>query len=131
MLSHGHLFYRRPSNSPFPYYLTNYTDSNFEWRGRMMWKILILEIFSKKTRKATTKNCPRLRCLCLNYSWEIHAISLTINSEEYHKFIITWNTRNTHVNPQSAMILNYMKQIEGKGRLTEGAILLYKHFCKI
>jgi hypothetical protein len=41
------------------------------------------ENLSKKTRKTTTKNCPRFRRLCPEYSWEIHAISLTINSERY------------------------------------------------
>ena len=37
-----------------------------------------------------------------------------------YQFIITWNTRNISVNPWSLTILNYMKQIEGRGRLTEG-----------
>jgi hypothetical protein len=37
-----------------------------------------------------------------------------------YQFIITWNTRNIPVNPRSLTILNYMKQIEGRGRLTEG-----------
>jgi hypothetical protein len=37
-----------------------------------------------------------------------------------YQFIVTWNTRNTPVNPWSLMILNYKKLIEGRGRLTEG-----------
>ena len=35
-----------------------------------------------------------------------------------YQFIITWNTRNIPVNLRSLTILNYMKQIEGRGRLT-------------
>ena len=46
MLSHGHII-PRSSNSSFPYYLTNYTENNFD-----------TEIFSKKTRKATKKTAP-------------------------------------------------------------------------
>jgi hypothetical protein len=37
----------------------------------------------KKTEKSNSKNCPRFRRLCPEYSWEIHAISLTINNERY------------------------------------------------
>jgi hypothetical protein len=42
------------------------------------------------------------------------------NQRKIYQFIISWNTRNSPVNPRSLMILNYMKQIEGRGRLTEG-----------
>jgi hypothetical protein len=44
-----------------------------------MKKKLIPENFSKKKRKATTKTAPA----SADYSWEIHAISLTINIEGY------------------------------------------------
>jgi hypothetical protein len=39
--------------------------------------------FFQKKEKSNNKNCPRFRCLCPDYSWEIHAISLTINSKRY------------------------------------------------
>jgi hypothetical protein len=48
-----------------------------------MKQILIPENVSKKTRKATAKNCPRFHRLGPDHSWEIHAISLTIKSERY------------------------------------------------
>jgi hypothetical protein len=37
----------------------------------------------KKNQKSNNKNCPRFRHLCPDYAWEIHAISLTRNSEGY------------------------------------------------
>jgi hypothetical protein len=41
--------------------------------------------FPPKNEKSNTKktNCPHFRRLYPDYSWEIHAISLTINSEGY------------------------------------------------
>jgi hypothetical protein len=39
--------------------------------------------FFKKNEKSNNKNCPRFRRQCPDYSWEIHAISPTINSEGY------------------------------------------------
>jgi hypothetical protein len=112
-------FFPRPSNSSFPYYLTNYTDSNFEWGARIMKKKLILVNLSKKTRKATTKTAPASAAYARLF------IGNTFNFSHHkqrriYQFIITWNTRNIPVNPRSLTILNYMKQIEGRGRLTEG-----------
>ena len=115
MLSHGHLFHVPVIRHFRTIWLITPTQISSE--GQESWnKFWYRKICPKKTRKTTTKNCPRFRRLCPDYSWKIHAISLTINSERY----ITWNTRNIPVNLRSLMILNYMKQIEGRGRLKEG-----------
>ena len=86
------------------------------WKQFWYWKI-----FPKKTRKAAKKTktvplpppMPRL-FMGNTYNFSHH------KQRRIYQFIITWNTRNTPVNPRSLTILNYMKQTEGRGRLTDG-----------
>jgi hypothetical protein len=52
-------------------------------RGKNHEKKIDTGKFFQENEKSNNKNCPRFRRQCPDYSWEIHAISLTINSEGY------------------------------------------------
>ena len=116
MLSHGHVFHV-PVIYPFRT-IWLITLAQIFSEGQESWtKCWYRNFFYQKTRKATTKNCPTSAA----YAPTIF-MGNTCNFSHHkqrrkYQFIITWNTT---VNPRSLTILNYMKQLEGKGRLTEG-----------
>ena len=85
-----------------------------------MGKKIDTDKFFQKKREKQQQKLPRFRCLCTDYSWEIHAISLTINRKD----ISIYHNLKHKKHPCKPAIANdfklpYMKRIEGRSRLTE------------
>ena len=119
MLSHVHLFHV-PLIHPF-HTIWLITPTQISSEGPESWKQFWYHTgnFFQKIKKSNQKKTnlsplplPMTRLFMGNTGNLSHH-----KQRRIYQFIITWNTP---VNPRSLMIVNYMKQIEGRGRLTEG-----------
>ena len=118
MLSHGLLF-RVPVIRPFRIIWlitpTQISSEGQESRKKNWYRKMFPKKREKQQQKLPPLPPPMPRLFIGNTCNFSHH-----KQRRIYQFIITWKTRNIPVNPRSLTILNYMKQIEGRGRLTEG-----------